>query len=244
MAGGTLALALLVCGCVFAAMAGPAVSLHLRTEALQNALRRLGPLGTAIQVSASWNTFTEAFTGRPAPTEDDLSGATSALASGLAASVPFAPGSWAGLTTPLHHVLSGTGRLPVGYHPELEVTYRDQLTSNIQVIAGRVADAAIPPGVLGVAVTPQTAARYALHPGSRDRELTLARLSVMGYEGDTSLVLLMALPAVLAAFAAAAGCALALPALVGPALDLSVFTGPGASVTYRPTWPRSACRAW
>jgi hypothetical protein len=62
--GGTLALALLACGCVFAAMAGPAVSLHLRTEALQNALSRLGPLGTAIQVSASWNTFTEAFTGR------------------------------------------------------------------------------------------------------------------------------------------------------------------------------------
>jgi hypothetical protein len=39
---------------------------------------------------------------------------------------------------------------------------------------------------------------------------------------------------VLAAFAAAAGCAVALPALVSPALDLSVFTGPGASVTYRP----------
>ena len=81
--------------------------------------------------------------------------------------MPLAPGSWGGLTTPLHDVLSGTGRLPVGYHPELEVTYRDQLTSNIQVIAGRVADAAIPPGFLGVAVTQQTAARYALHPGSR-----------------------------------------------------------------------------
>jgi putative ABC transport system permease protein len=165
--GGTLALALLVCGCVFAALAGPAVSLHLRTEALQHALSRLGPLGTAIGVSASWNTFTEAYTGQPALNEDDLSGATSALASGLAASVPLAPGGWGGLTTPLHDVLSGTARLPVGYHPELEVTYRDQLTSNIQVIAGRVADAAIPPGVLGVAVTQQTAARYALHPGSR-----------------------------------------------------------------------------
>jgi hypothetical protein len=33
-AGSTLALALLVCGCVFAAMAGPAVSLHTRTQAL------------------------------------------------------------------------------------------------------------------------------------------------------------------------------------------------------------------
>ena len=75
---------------------------------------------------------------------------------------------------------------------------------------------------------------FGLALGARDRELTLARLSVMGYERDTGLVLLMALPAVLAAFAAAAVCALALPALVSPALDLSVFTGPGASVTYRP----------
>ena len=37
-AGGTLALALLVCGCVFAAMAGPALSLHTRTQALQQTL--------------------------------------------------------------------------------------------------------------------------------------------------------------------------------------------------------------
>jgi putative ABC transport system permease protein len=167
VAGGTVALALLVCGCVFAAMAGPAVSLHLRTEALQRALSRLGPLGTSLGVSASWNTFTQAFTGQPALNEDDLSAATSNLASGLAASVPLAPGSWSGLTTPLHDVRSGAARLPVGYHPELEVIYRDQLTSNIQVIAGRVAGAAIPPGILGVAVTQRTAARYALHPGSR-----------------------------------------------------------------------------
>jgi putative ABC transport system permease protein len=156
-----------VCGCVFAAIAGPAISLHLRTEALHQALNRPGPLGTAIEVSASWNTFTEAFTGQPALTEDDLSAATSALASGFADSVPLAAGGWGGLTTTMHDVLSGTGPLPVGYHPELEVTYRDQLASNVQVIAGRVADAALPSGVLGVAVTQQTAARYSLHPGSR-----------------------------------------------------------------------------
>jgi putative ABC transport system permease protein len=75
---------------------------------------------------------------------------------------------------------------------------------------------------------------FGLTLGARDRELTLARLAVMGYDRDTRLVLLMALPAVLAAFAAAAGCALALPALIGPALDLSVFTGAGATVSYYP----------
>ena len=156
-----------MCGCVFAAIAGPAVSLHLRTEALHQALNRPGPLGTAIEVNASWNTFTAGFANQSALAEDDLSAATSTLASGFANSVPLAGGGWGGLTTTMHDVISGTGPLPVGYHPELEVTYREQLTSNVQVIAGRVADAAIPPGVLGVAVTQQTAARYSLHPGSR-----------------------------------------------------------------------------
>ena len=75
---------------------------------------------------------------------------------------------------------------------------------------------------------------FGLALGARDRDLTLARLAVMGYDRDTRLVMLMALPATLAAFAAAAGCALALPALIAPALDLSVFTGAGATVQYRP----------
>jgi hypothetical protein len=66
-----------VCGCVFAAIAGPAVSLHLRTEALHQALNRSGPLGTAIEVNASWNTFTAGFTNQSALAEDDLSTATS-----------------------------------------------------------------------------------------------------------------------------------------------------------------------
>jgi hypothetical protein len=38
------------------------------------------------------------------------------------------------------------------------------------------------------------------------------------------------------AVAAGAACALALPPLVGSALDLSVFTGSGAPVTLRPDW--------
>lgn len=47
--------------------------------------------------------------------------------------------------------------------------------------------------------------------------------------------MLQELPAVLAAIAAAAVCALALPIVVGPSLDLSAFfTGSGVSVTFRP----------
>ncbi len=152
---------------MFAALAGPAISLRLRTEALHQALNRLGPQGTAIEVDASWNTVAQALVGKQVLTDDQLSGITSTLASGLADSVPLASGRWTGLTTNLHAVLAGTGPLPVGYHPELEVTYRDRLTSDVRVMAGRVAGVAIPSGVVGVAVTEQVAARYALHPGSR-----------------------------------------------------------------------------
>ncbi len=72
--------------------------------------------------------------------------------------------------------------------------------------------------------------------GASDRALTLARLTIMGHERATGLVLLEALPAVVVAVAAGVVCALALPPLVGSALDLSVFTGPGVPVMVRPDW--------
>jgi putative ABC transport system permease protein len=76
---------------------------------------------------------------------------------------------------------------------------------------------------------------FGLALGARDRELTLARLKVMGHEQARSLIMLQELPAVLAAVVAAGACALALPTLVGPSLDLSVFfTGSGVPVTFRP----------
>jgi putative ABC transport system permease protein len=109
-------------------------------------------------------------------------------------------------------VLNGLGSAPLQHAAALLIT----------LTAGAAAALALLNLVFGLAL------------GARDRELTLARLSVMGYARSASLMLLMALPALLAAFVAAAGCALVLPALVSPALDLSVFTGPGASVTYRP----------
>ena len=150
---------------MFAALAGPAMSLRLRTEALQQELTRLGPLGTAIAVSASWSSFTVPYVGRTTLTEDDLSGATIEIGGGLAQSLTIPAGSWGGLTTPLHGVTSGTARVPAGDQPELEVIYRDQLTSNVRAVAGN--DTAIPSGAIGVTVTEQTAARYGLHTGSR-----------------------------------------------------------------------------
>jgi putative ABC transport system permease protein len=69
-----------------------------------------------------------------------------------------------------------------------------------------------------------------------DRELTLARMATMGLAGRQRiwLALIEVLPALLAAAVAATVCALALPRLLGPALDLSAFTGSGAPVRVLP----------
>jgi putative ABC transport system permease protein len=72
--------------------------------------------------------------------------------------------------------------------------------------------------------------------GAGEREATLARLATMGLgEGQrTRVVALEVLPAVLAAAVAAWACAVALPRLVAPAMDLSVFTGSAAAVPLTP----------
>jgi putative ABC transport system permease protein len=68
--------------------------------------------------------------------------------------------------------------------------------------------------------------------GTQDRELTMARLATMGLaEGQrVRLVLLEVLPAIGASALAAVACAIALPRLVAPAIDLSVFTQSQAPV--------------
>ena len=69
--------------------------------------------------------------------------------------------------------------------------------------------------------------------GAAEREATLARLAAMGLgEGQRAwVVALEVLPAVITAAVAAWACSLALPQVLGPDLDLSVFTG--SSVTVR-----------
>jgi putative ABC transport system permease protein len=71
--------------------------------------------------------------------------------------------------------------------------------------------------------------------GAPEREATLARLATMGLgEGQRAWVMaLEVLPAVIAAAAAAWACALALPPVLAPDIDLSVFTG--SPVTGRPS---------
>jgi putative ABC transport system permease protein len=72
--------------------------------------------------------------------------------------------------------------------------------------------------------------------GARSRDLTLARLATMGLGRRRAQLLLAveALPQVAAAAIGGIACALALAPLVGPAIDLSVFTGPGPGVLVAP----------
>ena len=172
-AGSTLALALLVCGCVFAAMAGPALSVHTQSQALHQTLAGLTATTDAVQVTADFQAFDGALEpkgGRGLPTmkQSEFDQATREIGQGFAAGgLPLAAGAWAGLST-MVFVVSGAGpRAVTQLPPQLEVVYRDPLPSNARLIAGTYATSRVPAGAVGVAATTQMAYRFGLHPGTR-----------------------------------------------------------------------------
>ena len=180
-AGSALVLALLVGGCVFAAMAGPALGLHARSQALHQTTDKLAPTVKAVQVSANWTNFVDAlvnFSGanQNVPVTDQnltasqLARIAQEVKAGLAGlPLPLGPGDWYGLTAEPAVVAAGAapGAVINGKPPKLEVLYRDPLASNASLVAGSYAAGPEPAGTVAVAVTPQTAARFGLHPGSR-----------------------------------------------------------------------------
>ena len=119
-AGSTLALALLVCGCVFAAMAGPALSLHTRSQALHQTLAGLSSTTKTVQVSTNWANFTGPLIDSGTSTSQNLTVSelgetTREIGDGLAAlRLPLAAGQWVGLTTKLSVVVSGAGAARAG----------------------------------------------------------------------------------------------------------------------------------
>jgi putative ABC transport system permease protein len=186
---GTLALGVLVCGCVFAAVAGPALNLHTRTQALQQDLAALAATTKSVQMSVNWSGFAG-----PTPASNltlaQLSASTREIARGLAATpLPLAAGDWAGLSTETMPVTSPVPASAMadgaGSPPKLEVVYRDPFTSNARLVAGTYSTAGVPAGEVPVAVTTQTAARFGLHPGSR---LQLTSLSGVAKLDVTAIV--------------------------------------------------------
>ena len=174
-AGSALALALLVCCCVFAALAGPALSLHTRTQALHQTLAGYPNTTKTVQVTASWETFSGSLQPiRPGQNLDNvLPQALNDVGYGLRATpLPLAAGEWASLTAkPIRVAAGAAARAQAGAPPQLEVSYRTSFTGYAQLVAGTFSGSRVPPGAVGVAATTQTAARFGMHPGSR---LTLA----------------------------------------------------------------------
>jgi len=173
-AGTTLALALLVCGCVFAAMAGPALSLHARSQALHQTTARLAPTVKTVQIGVNWANFAGSLInfsgGNQNLTASQLARTAQEIKASLAGMpLPLGAGAWYGLTANPTKVTSGAAPSAVldGNQPRLEVLYRNSLTSDASLVAGSYAAGAEPAGTLAVAVTPQTAARFGLHAGSR-----------------------------------------------------------------------------
>src|SRR5579863_9569743 len=173
-AGSTLALALLVCACVFAAMAGPALGLHTQSQALHQSLTGLASTTDAVQVTAQFQDFDaslEGFNGGGLPIikRSELDQTSREIGQGFSAlRLPLATGGrWAGLSTRLFVVRGAGPRARAALAPQLEVVYRDPLPSNARLTAGTFATAKVPAGAVGVAATTQMAYRFGLHPGTR-----------------------------------------------------------------------------
>jgi putative ABC transport system permease protein len=168
-AGSALALALLACACVFAALAGPALSLHTRTQALQQILAGFPGTTKTVQANSAWSDFTGSIRGIQALNQDLLSRSTDQIGRGLsAAPVPLAAGRWTALTTKPMLVTAGAARSAfIEAAPKLEVSYRAPFTGYAQLVAGSFSTGKVPPGTIAVAATVPTAARFGMHPGSR-----------------------------------------------------------------------------
>jgi len=173
--GSVLALALLTCGCVFTAVAGPALSLHTRTQALHQTLAGSPVTTRTVQVNSTVDQVAGALqlAGIVQPGaglgEGMLPQSTSDIARGLTAvPLPLAGGDWAGLSASPLPVAAGAARSAyTAVPPKVEVVYRDPFTRYAQLVAGSYSAGQAPAGAVAVAATEPTAARFGLHPGSR-----------------------------------------------------------------------------
>ena len=170
-----LTLAILVLGSTFIAMAGPRQSLHIQTQALQDQLRTVPPVDTAVLATADWNAFTSALAGvngvAPLLYSAQLGTVTGQLANGFAgAGLPLsAPGTaWASMTTHIEQLSSVPSGPNSDVVQKLELIYRDPLDRNAALVAGQYPGQGHPRrGPFGIALTQPTARELNAHVGSR-----------------------------------------------------------------------------
>ena len=173
-----MALGLLVCAAVFAAIAGPATSAHLRTQALRQTLNGLGGTVKTVQGSATLSDFLTSLASggndfgsgpigqlTPAVLEESRQQLRDSLAE---VRLPLTSGDWAGLASKATQLNSGYAPTAVAEAPpQATLIYRDTLTSNAGLSAGSFTPSQRPPaGTIPVTASPATAARFGVHPGS------------------------------------------------------------------------------
>ncbi len=170
-----LTLAVLVLGSAFIAMAGPRQSLHIQTQALQDQLRTVPPVDTAVLATADWNAFTSSLAGvngvAPLLYSTQLGTVSGQLANGFAgAGLPLsAPDThWASMTTHLEQLSSVPSGPNSTVTQKLELIYRDPLAHNAALVAGQYPGQGVPRrGPLGIALTQPTARELNAHVGTR-----------------------------------------------------------------------------
>jgi putative ABC transport system permease protein len=172
--GGLIALAVLVCGMVFAAIAGPAQSLHTRTQALRQTMAGIAVTDKTVQATISYGTMSQditASTGETSPgidettLEQDKNGIAGSLSAGH---VPLGPGAFTGMVAKGQIIGSGYGPGVAGRKaPLLVINYRDTLGANSRLVAGSLTPGSgVPAQALAVTTTAATAKRFGVHPGS------------------------------------------------------------------------------
>ncbi len=179
---GSLALALLAGGCVLAATVGPRQAQATGVRALQQTLAGAASTEKTFVATSDWglvNTTIQATTGNVLAqnlNEADVNNVTTQLRRDFSAGpLPLTPPStdWFGMNAGVSYVPAPLPSLH-GIPGKLEVTYRYPTAGNLLLVAGSMPDTAPQPTVHGtetifnvqVVVTPQTASRFGLRPGS------------------------------------------------------------------------------
>lgn len=177
-AAASVGLALLVFGTAAISMAIPRGSLGQRNQALQRMLAGVPATSTAVLGLLDYATFDSGFVGRPftaaqlAQTRAEL--AADVVRDDLPTLAGTRPGAaspdWAGLTSGYAVVTGEAPQALSALPPQMELVYRDELSRYSRLTAGHLPEQGrASPGhvVLQIAVTPATAARFGLRPGSR-----------------------------------------------------------------------------
>lgn len=175
------ALALLVLGCVFVAVAGPRQSLGFRTRALQSSLAAAPPLARSVTAASDYTSFDASFVGPiPASTLAEARGQLRARLARTGLPLQPAAADWSSMTSAYETVSGAARRAFNSVHPPmLEVIYRDALARKARLVAGSYPDQQ-PGRNLAIAVSTATARRFGLHVGSRLTTPENVRLTVTG----------------------------------------------------------------